>query len=143
MSYHGRDPQSGRDAVSLLATVVVFVMGFIACGGVIMVSMDKPGAPLGGLAAFMLIVFWLLMRLRAGAAEAGVGFSDVILWMQSRDRTDPTQLYKPRRKRTADSIPLGENRPPTVEDIRALQDYNVRWVPKGSSEPPAASQQQA
>lgn len=128
-----RNSESGRQAVTWLATAFVVVIGAASCAFIVLGAVDRPTGPLlvwGGL--FGGIVF--LLASLAIPRNTQQGKSWFRLWLSSRDKTDPTQVYRVGKKRSPATMPLGGNEPPTLESVReaAEQGASVRWVPHGN-----------
>jgi len=129
-----RNSEPGRQAVTWLATAFVVVVGAASCAFIVLGVVDQPTGPLlvwGGL--FGAIVLLLASLAIPRDTQQGKGWFR--LWLASRDKTDPTQVYRIGKKRGPGTMPLGENEPPTLESVReaAEQGASVRWVPHGSS----------
>lgn len=127
-----RNPEAGRQAVLWLATAVVVVIGAASCAFIILGAADSPTKPLlvwGGLFGGVALFLGSLAVSRDGKK----GKSWLRMLLASRDKTDPTQVYRVSKKRAA--TPLGTNGPPTLESVReaAEQGASVRWVPHGSA----------
>ena len=129
-----RNSEPGRQAVTWLVTAFVVVAGAASCAFIIVAVVDQPTRPLlvwGSL--FGGIVLFLVSQ--AIPRDTQIAKSWIRFWLASRDKTDPTQVYRVGKKRSPGTMPLGGNEPPTLESVReaAEQGESVRWVPHGSS----------
>jgi len=129
-----RNPEPGRQAVTWLATAFVVVVGAASCAFIILGVVDQPTRPLlvwgslfGGIVLFLASL--------AIPRETQIAKSWIRFWLASREKTDPSQVYRVGKKRSSAEMPLGTNQPPTLESVReaAEQGASVRWVPHGSS----------
>ena len=129
-----RNSDPGRQAVTWLATAFVVVVGAASCAFIILGVVDQPTRPLlvwGSL--FGGIVLFLASLAIPRDTQIAKGW--IRFWLASRDKTDPTQVYRVGKKPGPGTMPLGGNVPPTLESVReaAEQGESVRWVPHGSS----------
>jgi len=124
-----RDRDSGRQATAWLATCCVCAMGIALCSAIIVAFSKNPNQSFlclfGGVAGFW-ILLWLL---NPGTWKRKPAESDVewLIRSNSLENVMSTGRYK---RKPAYRERLGQNRPPTLDEIRELaQTSNNNWVP--------------
>jgi hypothetical protein len=128
-----RNPDTGRQAVTWLATAFVFLIGAIATAVTLLSVSERAGwqdwTVWAVLFAGVLLMLWAL----SGGEKAGP--SALYSWIRVRNRVDPLTVYKPSlKRRRVDGRPLGSNEPPTLESIREAAETGVQWVPHSQPE---------
>lgn len=138
-----RNSDSGRRAATLLATVFILALGAASTAFMLASMADQPtwrswavwGALFGGAA-------WFLLRLDRPTRK-GLGWQTLTFWLQTRDRTNPLETYRFRRRPPETQPRYGTNEPPTLESLQDADQSFVKWVPKGPpperSRPPGKS----
>ena len=125
-----RNPEPGRQAVLWLATAFVILIGAAACAFVILVTVEQPSRHFlvwGGLfGGVILILVFMSVPRDKHQAKLWLG-----ILLATRDRTDPTRVFRVGRKRTATPPQFGTNAPPTLDSVREAAEQNVTWVPHG------------
>ncbi len=127
-----RNPDPGRQAVTWLATAFVVVVGAASCAFIILGVVDQPTKPLlvwGSLFGGIL----LFLASLAIPQDKHVAKTWIRFWLASRDKTDPTKVFRVGKKRSTVPTSVGTNQPPTLDAIReaAEQGASVAWVPHG------------
>ena len=92
-----RNSDPGRQAVTWLATAFVVVVGAASCAFIILGVVDQPTRPLlvwGSL--FGGIVLFLASLAIPRDTQIAKGW--IRFWLASRDKTDPTQVYRVGKK---------------------------------------------
>lgn len=126
-----RNPDGGRQAVTLLATAFVLLLGAVTTAFALVAIAESAGwrewAVWGGTFAGLALLLWSF----TWKSESGRGRFWLALF-RGRSQPDPAALYRPRRKRSAPGEPVGTNQPPTVESVRQAAADSVQWVPHGA-----------
>lgn len=118
----------GRESAALLASSLVFLLGFVGVIFILVTSIDDPFWPsLLAAAAFVGLFGVLLMGLKNNTGSGNLG-----LWFKAKT-PDPLPDYSPRRVRTSTDDSTCNNGPPTVEGVRDIKeskkDNANTWVP--------------
>uniref|UniRef100_A0A7C2JZ14 Uncharacterized protein n=1 Tax=Schlesneria paludicola TaxID=360056 RepID=A0A7C2JZ14_9PLAN len=128
-----RNPDTGKQAVTWLATAFVFLVGAIATALTLLSMAERAGwqdwTVWAGLFGGAVLMLWAL----SGSGEKGPANAR-FFWVRVRSRTDPLTVYKPKRRRSSDGRPLGSNQPPTLESVREAAESSVQWVPHSQPE---------
>jgi hypothetical protein len=124
-----RNPDTGRRAVTLLATAFVVLTGATLTAFVVLSFAERggwqPWAIWGSLFGLVVLVLWSLYERPEGGT-----WRLRLFWFRNREQVDPLTLYKPRKRRFRPEEPWGSNQPPTLESLReTAQETSVRWVP--------------
>lgn len=125
-----RNPEHGRQAVTLLATALVLLLGAAATAFMVLAMTERAtwrdwaawGSLFGGVSLFL----WSLHRPK----DKGRGWEELTFWLRRQDRSDPLSDYRFRRRPRTGPSPHG-NKPPTLESIREAAEAGVHWVPRG------------
>lgn len=129
-----RDPVSGRQAVTWLATAFVLLIGAVATAITLLAVSDRAGWQDWTVWAVLFGAIVLMLWALSGASDKGAA-SARYFWLRVRNRTDPLTLYKPTFKRpSGDGRPLGSNAPPTLDSLREAAETGVQWVPHSQPE---------
>jgi hypothetical protein len=124
-----RNPDTGRQAVTWLATAFVFLVGLIATAITLLAMAEQTGWQ--DWTVWAVLFGGVLMMLWALSGTGTKGVADArYFWVRVRHRADPLRDYKPRLRRNGgDGRPLGSNQPPTLDSVRETAAESVRWVP--------------
>ena len=121
---------SGREAVSWLATGVVSSLGVVFCGSTILAFAKQPGKPMLVLCGVFLGLAILLYLLREKPKESFV--DEESKWFGLFRKPKMFTQYKPKRHRKLRIVQFGTNEPPTAEGIREIKEANdgmKNWAP--------------
>lgn len=128
-----RNSESGRQAVTWLATAFVVLIGSVATAVTLLAVAERTGWrdwTIWGILFFgVVVMLWAL----SGTGSAG-SVSSLYSWIRVRNRVDPLTLYKPTLKRHGDGRPIGSNQPPTLDSVREAAETGVQWVPHSQPE---------
>lgn len=127
MSMRGSN-DTGRNAVSLLATSFVFTAGLLACAGIIFAFANDPTRPMVICLSSLLVLGLVLWLLRDKPESPAPKQFSSWSWRSRRRHPDPFIDYRPRKRR---SQAVGTNHPPTAERVRELKQSVNTWVPSG------------
>lgn len=124
-----RNSESGRMAVSWLATSFVIVIGTAAAAFVIIAGTDQIQWPLvvWGFSISGLVVILLLLSARWDRP-----MSRLQTWLLAQNRNNPTDDYRVARRSIRIREEMGNNQPPTVESVRDAADQGGAWVPRST-----------
>lgn len=122
---------SGRDAVSWLATGFVFFLGVLFCGFITLAFSNEPHKPVliisAVLLGFAIVIFGLREKPTGGENE------DQPRWFGwFRKRRETMSFKVARRRRRLKIVQFGTNTPPTAEQIREIKEVSdgmKNWVP--------------
>jgi hypothetical protein len=121
---------SGRDAVSWLATGFVFFLGILFCGFVTLAFSNEPHKPVLIISAVLLGFAMMILGLREKPTG---GENNPPRWFGGfRKRREKMSVKVARRHRRVKIVQFGTNTPPTVEQIRELKEVSdgmKNWVP--------------
>jgi len=124
-----RNPETGRRAVTLLATAFVVLIGAVLTAFTVLSAAER--ADWRAWAVWGLLfgsVGWMLWALVDKPDQRPSLLQ--LFWSRTRTKVNPLTLYQPRKKRFRPEQPWGSNRPPTLEELReAASESSVRWVP--------------
>ncbi len=127
MGQIGKGPQnSGRDAVALLATSFVLMLGLVICAFIILAFNTDPTQPLITCAVLFLSSGLLLWLLREKPKNQGL--EKKYFWFSRRKRQQEP-VYNPVRRKNTSQEQLGTKQPPSAASIRELADGLNTWVP--------------
>ena len=118
----------GRESAALLASSIVFLLGFVGVMFILVTSVDDPLWPsLLAASVFVGLFGMLLMGLKSNNGSGNLG-----LWFKAK-KPDPPADYSPRRVRTSTDDSTCNNGPPTVEGVRDIKESKESnpntWVP--------------
>lgn len=126
-----RNPDSGRQAVTLLASAFVVLIGGVSTAFTLLAMADQQGwRPWAVWAMLFTGVVLILTSLYRGP-EGGV-VSRRLFWVLGREKADPAADYVFRKRFREIQGELGKNGPPTLESVREAAESNMHWVPRGS-----------
>ncbi|GIX04170.1 MAG: hypothetical protein KatS3mg114_0039 [Planctomycetaceae bacterium] len=124
-----RNSDAGRRAVTLLATAFVILIGAASTAMTVYVAAEQGGWQAWcAWGTIFLVVIWLVWTLW-DSRERSITW--LKLWSRTRpEACDPLETYRPRLRRYRPEQPWGSNRPPTLEELRALaEESNTTWIP--------------
>jgi len=133
----GKHRDSGRDAVSWLATAFVVFLGLSGCGFVILVFANEPRQPvlvISGTFLALAILFWVL-REKPKQTVA----DEEAKWLGIFAKPKRTLVYKLTRHKPPKIVQFGINQPPTAEQIREIKELSdgmKNWVPPPATPTP-------
>lgn len=129
----GRNRNTGREAVELLASTVVICVGMCACIVFVYAFSEKPAKHLTICAAvffgFQILAYFLRDRSSSGGLK---------MWLAARKPEKPFD-YIPKARRHRNASNSDDNRPATLETLRdEVETSGSTWVPssvRGSGPP--------
>lgn len=128
----------GEDAVAMLATAVVLVLGGAFCAFIVLVVAENASSALIVSSAAIGSVLCLLGLLRGSSDDGSPRRSSI--WKRLFRKKKRKSAYKVQKAAPqASNEEWGQNRPPTAESVRQLKEVNdgVRnWSPKSSDAAP-------
>jgi len=125
-----RKRDSGNEAVSLLASSVVILLGGVGCLVVVLASAPEPGKLIVYLAAGMVVLFagtWWANR----PADRERPFVDWLHWNLYGPKGKEKPEFKVKLLKPPPQV-LTPRRPPTVEELREMKGGMNNWVPPSS-----------
>ena len=128
MGQIGKGPHNaGRDAVAILATCFVMMLGLVICGFIILAFNKDPTQPLIACAVLFSSSGLLLWLLREKPKNRVL--EEECFWFSRKRKCQHEPVYNPVRRKNTPPEQLGTNKPPSVESIRDLADGLNTWVP--------------
>lgn len=124
-----RNSESGRMAVSWLATSFVIVVGAAAAAFVIIAGTDKIHWPM---VVWGLSISGLVMLLVSLSVRWDRPMNRLQTWLLSQNRNDPTDDYRAARRSIRIREEMGSNQPPSVESVRDAAQHGGAWVPRSA-----------
>lgn len=125
-----RNSDSGRQAVSWLATAFVIVIGAAAAMFVIIAGTDQLEWPviIWGVSIAGLVLMLISLSVRWDRPTGKLH-----TWLFAQNRTDPTDIYRAARRSIRAREEMGTNQPPTLESVRDASNHGGAWVPRSNS----------
>ncbi len=115
-----------RNFAPLLATAIVLVGGVVVCVGIMLAAGEVKPVPVAlavGFGVAMGMVLWSLRE--KPVVQRRSWFAWVAHGRGRKQRTTyELRILHPRKQ-------YGQNRPPTLEELREMQDATRTWVPSG------------
>lgn len=124
-----RNSESGRMAVSWLATAFVIVVGAAASAFVIIAGTDQIQWPMviWGLSISGLVFILISLSVRWDRP-----ISRLQTWLLAQNRNDPTDDYRAARRSIRIREEMGNNQPPSIESVRDAANHGGAWVPRST-----------
>lgn len=125
----------GNDAVAMLATVVVLVLGAAFCSLIVLLVAENASHALMVSSCVIGGAVCLIWVLRGGSDSETRRRGET--WLRIFRRRQPKAVYKAQRVKKDKPAPeeWGQNRPPSVESIREIKqatDGMKNWAPKSN-----------
>lgn len=117
--------QSGFNAATSFATMVVLVLGVVFTLGIVFAFSEKPEWPAFGICCFFAVMTYWLFSPR-GSGNAGMDEMSAIS-AANRKVITRTHHYKLKKVRKREDK-AGSQQPPTAESIREMKESSVVFV---------------